>query len=157
MLALAVRRLRAGTARRRRARALHKDARNSWSVPKMTRKKPAKKPDRQITKWTLKLTLLKYFMCSVDTNSNALTINVHVYGKNAVESASFTGPSQLFRLIQNYRHTVMFTTSSCWFSPTGADKKWGDYSRFSYLYVVFSHTQQRGWEEDSQNARPRST
>lgn len=38
----------------------------------------------------LKLTLLKYFMLSVDTKANAFTSNFYDYRKNSVESTSFT-------------------------------------------------------------------
>ena len=52
-------------------------------------KKQAKKIDRIINKWILKLTLLKYFMLLVDTKSNVFTINFYDYRKNSVESTSF--------------------------------------------------------------------
>lgn len=49
-----------------------------------------KNPDRIITKWILKLTLLKYFMLLADTKSNAFTINFYNNRKDSVESTSFT-------------------------------------------------------------------
>jgi hypothetical protein len=62
-----------------------------------------------ITKWIVKLTLLKHFMLLVGTKSTAFMINFHNFGKYLVEPISFTYFSQLFSQdIQNCKNTVIF-------------------------------------------------